>query len=565
MLGQLGLDRSEGTRKTEDIKSRVEWLILLRLFITFFILAITILLQFRESRYFDDNPATPLFILVGAIFALSLLYALSLDKIGDLSKFSFFQICIDTVYSTVLVQLTGGASSSFTLLYVFPVLAAGILHLRRGALFIASMSSVLLGGLVTLQFYDVIPQSLWPWASLWRNNDPSYVLWVLIIHYALFFSVALLSGTVSEQLKNTRISLTLREMEYERLSDLHTNIIESIPSGIITSDEEDVITFVNEVGVDVLKTEPSGLIGRPLTSVFQALKTVDRETRAIQSYTMVLRDESGQKREIDLSLGKLWDRTEKPLGHLAVFQDVTDVRRLERRAKQNETQAAFLRIASGMAHEIRNPLASLRGAAELLMRPVGEPAHQAKLLAIVIREADRLNALLSDFILTVDGRQAKSARFSLTKLLADTLEEFESSHCVPHGLHLVADGIETLEIAGQADRLRQAFLSVLTNSAEASPDGSEIRVRMYRDADEVIVSIEDRGSGVPPEIRNKIFEPFFTTKSFGTGLGLSMALSIVEAHGGSIESRDNEPKGTVFTVRLPVGQEESRPGVLDGA
>ncbi len=558
---------SEGTgTKAEDIKRAVEWLILLRLFITFSVLAITISFQFRESRYFDVNPATPLFIVVGAIFALSLLYALSLDKIGDLSKFSFFQICIDTVYSTVLVQLTGGASSSFTLLYVLPVLAAGILHLRKGALIIASMSSVLLGGLVALHFYAVIPQSLWPWASLWRNNDPGYLLWVLIIHFTLFFSVALLSGTVSQQLKNTRISLTLRETEYERLSDLHTNIIESIPSGIITSDEDDAITFVNEVGVDLLKTEPSGLIGRPLTSVFQDLKAVDRDTRTIRSFSMVLRNESGQKREIDLSFGGLWDRNEKPLGHLVVFQDVTDVRRMERRAKQNERQAAFVRIASGMAHEIRNPLASLRGAAELLSRPVGETLNQERLLAIIIREADRLNALLSDFILTVDGRHAKAVRLSLSKLLADTLQEFESSHCVPQGIHLVADAMKTVEINGQADRLKQAFLSVLINSAESSKAGSEIRVRMYRDADEVIVSIEDRGSGVPPEIRNKIFEPFFTTKSFGTGLGLPMALSIVEAHGGSIELGDNEPEGTVFMIHLPeIGPEESRPGVQDGA
>lgn len=547
------------TEENKDMRRDVEWLILLRLFITFFILAITIFFYHRENRSLELHPAIPLFVLLGAVFALSLLYALLLDRIVDLSRFSFTQLCVDTAYSTVLVQFTGGASSSFTPLYVLPILAAGILHLRRGAFLIGSMSSVLLGTLITLQFYDFIPESSWPWASLWRNQDPSYVLWVLVIHFALFFAVALLAGTVSQELRNTRISLTLREIEYERLSDLHMNIVESIPSGIITSDESGSVTFVNEVGARLLMVESSSLLGRPMTFVFGGLKDVDTGTGEIRALNVAVEGDSGQEREIDVSFGRLWDRNETPLGWLAIFQDVTELRRMERLAKQSERQAAFVRIASGMAHEIRNPLASLRGAAELLTRPVAEPAHRQKLLAIIIREADRLNALLSDFILTVNGRHATISRLSLTQLLTDVLSEFEKSHCEPHGIRLLMDNTESIDINGQPDRLKQALSNILINSAEASQKGADMRVALYRDGGEVVISIEDRGSGVPPEIKDSIFEPFYTTKSYGTGLGLPMALSIVEAHGGSIELLDNKPQGTVCLIRLPA-QDPHPPG-----
>jgi len=547
---------SRGTEDNNDVRRGVEWLILLRLLITVFILSITIFFYYRQYRYFEVHPATPLFVLLGAVFALSLLYLFSLNRIADLSRFSFFQILVDTVYSTVLVQLTGGASSSFTPLYVMPILAAGILHLRKGALIIASISSVLMGLLITLQFYDFVPASQWPWASLWRNQDPGYVLWVLVIHFALFFAVALLAGTVSQELRNTRISLTLREMEYDRLSDLHTNIIKSIPSGIITSDETGFVTFVNEVAARLLRVEPSSLLGRPLASAFGDLEDLDVATREIRTLTLALEGELGQDREIDLSVGRLWDRNETPLGCLAIFQDVTDLKKMERQAQQSERQAAFVRIASGMAHEIRNPLASLRGAAELLTKRVDDPVHRQKLLAIIIREADRLNALLSDFILTVNGRHANFKRLPVREIVTDVLSEFERTYCEPNGLRLIIEKVESIEISGQPDRLKQALSNVLINAAEASQAGGEIRVSVFRGRGQVVISIEDSGSGIPPEVKDRIFEPFYTTKSFGTGLGLPMALSIVEAHGGSMELMDSKPQGTACLIRLPIPDSE---------
>jgi len=534
-----------------EFRKGLEWLIFLRLIVTFFLLFVTVFFEFKESKYFTSYPATPLFALISVSFALSLFYVAALGRVGNLRGFSLFQIVVDTFLTTIIIYFTGGVSSAFILLYVFSILAAGIQHLRRGALSIAAMSAILFGGLVTFQFYDVLPEYMWPWASVWRSHDPTYILWVLLIHYAIFFVVALLAGTVAAKLKTTQISLTIREFEYERLSDLHTNIIKSIPNGIITTGEQDVVTYINETGAMLLDATPSTLVGIPLASVFPETLPSDQRHDQVRLYHIRKKDRFSETRDFDVSVGELRDRRNQRQGLLVVFSDVTEIRRMQQRAKQSEKQAAFVRIASGMAHEVRNPLASLRGAAELLRETVSDPTAQQRLLGIVLREADRLNALLSDFILTVDGRQAHTQRVVLYEFLGEMLDDFEKMSCRPKSMSLNRNIPTEIFIECQPDRFKQAILSFLSNAVEASDSGSNIDVIVETVGDEVVISISDSGPGIPEEIREKIFEPFFTTKDFGTGLGLPMALSIVEGHGGSVEVRDNKPLGAVFLVRLP--------------
>lgn len=545
-----------------ELRKGVEWLIFLRLVVTFFLLGVTLLVEVKESKYFNAYPATPLFVVISAIFVLSLCYTLSLKWIINLRGFSLFQIFTDAVFITIIIYLTGGVSSAFTLLYVFCILAAGILHLRRAALCIAALSAILFGGLVTSQFYDILPEYMWPWTSTWRSHDPSYILWVILIHYAIFFFVALLAGTVARELKNTQISLTIRELEYERLSDLHTNIIKSIPNGIITTDERDVVTYVNETGAVLLEASPNSLVGIPLGFLFPEVLSShganDQTYHKARIHHIKKKDPFAEARDFDVSIGELRDRRNQLLGRLVVFSDVTEMRRMEQRAKQSEKQAAFIRIASGMAHEIRNPLASLRGAAELLKENVSDPTAQQRLLRIVMREADRLNALLSDFILTVNGRQAHTQRVRLDDFIVEMLDDFEKTFCLQRSVSLKRSIAKEIFVDCQPDRLKQALLALLNNALEASEAGSNIDVSVRPVGDEVFISISDVGYGVPEEIREKIFEPFFTTKDFGTGLGLPMAVSIVEGHRGTVELRENRPRGTVFIVRLPKsGSEKS--------
>gem|GEM_PF-6384306 len=181
----------EGLKEGPEFRKRVEWLMLLRLLLTTLLLGATIFFQLRESRAFFVDPAIPLYILVGATFLLSLVYAFILPMMTDLRVFSFVQVVVDVLYTSIVVYFTGGASSVFTLLYAFPIAASGILHHRRGAIAVAFIASGMFCLLLNLEFYDVLPTAYWPWVSPWSHRTPDYILWVLVVHITFFSSLPL--------------------------------------------------------------------------------------------------------------------------------------------------------------------------------------------------------------------------------------------------------------------------------------------------------------------------------------------------------------------------------------
>jgi len=548
----IDLIRPEGPWNGPEFRRQVEWLMLLRLMVTTLLLGITIFFQLRETLDFFVHPATPLYILIGTTFLLSLIYAFSLPLIPDLWGFSYFQVMVDVVYDTVLIHFTGGASSIFTILYIFPIITSGILHLRRGALLTAAVTSVLFGLLVNFEFYGLIPPSDWPWVSPWSKETPGYLLWVLVVHFTIFFLVATLASTGAEQLEKIKVSLTRRESDYQRLSELHTSIVRSIPSGIITTDEADRITFVNSAGTVLLGASLSHLLHVPLRQIFPIIDTGLKRMRTKRETYLTVKEIDGDKRHLDLTVSDLEREKNLPGGRLVVFQDVTQIRKMEDRVKLSEKQAAFVRIAAGMAHEIRNPLASLRGATELLSETSCQLDDQKKLLGIVIRESDRLNSLLGDFLLTVSSQQPKKARVMLTSLVEETVDLFASEPKVRLGISLETLIHKGVEVEGDSARLRQAVWNLFANALDATPAGGVIRVVLESESGQAILKVEDSGPGIPPEIRDRIFEPFTTTKGKGTGLGLSLVLSVVQAHNGTVEAESSSGTGSLFIIRLPL-------------
>lgn len=555
----VDLVRPEGSLNGPEFRRRVEWLMLLRLFVTTLLLAVTIFFQLHETGDFFINPTLPLYVLIGTIFLLSLLYAFSLPLLPDLWIFSFVQVMVDVIYATVLIHFTGGASSVFTLLYIFPIVTSGMLHLRRGALVTASASAICFGLLVNLQFYRLIPQSDWPWVSPWSRNTPEYILWVLIVHITFFFLLAFLSSSVAEQLQRAKTSLNLSEIDYKKLSDLHTNIVRSIPSGIITADQDDNITFINAAGATVLGTRLSAVIQTPLKTLFPFITDdVSRSLPRSQSFFTV-REIDGEAKHLELTVSDLKGVDSVPRGRLVVFEDVTQMRKMEERVKLSEKQAAFVRIAAGMAHEIRNPLAAIRGATELLSQAASASDLNKRLMSIVIRESDRLNALLGDFLLTVGNQQTSKARVMLTHVVEETLHIFSQEPKIAKEVRLETRIAKGVEVQGDPTRLKQVLWNLLANALEAAPKNGAVRVTLETDMDIncAVLKVHDWGSGIPPEIMSRIFEPFTTTKEKGTGLGLSLVLSAVEAHSGTVEVESAPGAGTLFTVKIPLAPADS--------
>jgi two-component system, NtrC family, sensor histidine kinase PilS len=542
-----------------EFRRRVEWLMLLRLVVTTLLLGATISLQLGQGDGFLVQTAIPLYVLIGTTFLLGLLYAVALPRIPNLWGFSFFQVMVDVAYFTALVYFTGGAYSVFTLIYIFPIISSGILHLRRGAMVTASVASILLTLLITLQYLGFFRPSDWPWISPWSGQTPGYFLWLMVVHFTIFFLVALLAGSVTVQLQRTRKSLDESTDQYKRLSDLHTSIVRSIDSGIITTDQLDKITFVNNAGSKLLGKTLAEIAGIPVSHVFPAVTEEFDKTGSRRRTYLTVQEIQGDKIHLEITISDLRDSAATPRGRLVIFQDVTELKRMEERVKASERQTALVRVAAGMAHEIRNPLAAVRGATELLSYKADAGDDDRRLLNIVIRESDRLNKLLGDFLVTVSPGRNKKDTVLLTNLVQGTLDLFSQEPRVNHEVAVESVLKKGVEVEGDSSRLKQMLWNLLSNALEATPDGGAIRITLESrpEAKQAVLAVQDSGGGIPRDFRERMFEPFATTKEGGTGLGLSLVLSIVEAHEGTMEV-DSEPgAGTVLTVYLPLVLEES--------
>ncbi|MBM4327190.1 MAG: PAS domain-containing protein [Deltaproteobacteria bacterium] len=541
-----------------EYRKLVEWLMLLRVVVTTLLLVATIFFQLSGRATVATGVLFPLYILIATIFILSLLYALSLPRITNLWGFSFFQVIADLVYYTALVYFTGGASSAFTFIYVFPIVTSGILHFRRGAFLTAAVASILFGLLINFQFHGLIPESDWPWVVAWDKSSPGHVLWVMVVHFTVFFLIALMASTLAEQLQVTRTALSLRERDFEKLSDLHLNIVRSIPSGIITTDENDNITYVNRSGAALLAAPLHGLVHRPLSEIFTVTREDGLASTDSRKPYFTVKEINGERRDIHLTVSDLMDVDGVRSGRLVVFQDVTELRKMEERVRLSERQAALVRVAAGMAHEIRNPLAALRGATEMLGQFTGEVEDQAKLFDIVLREADRINSLLEDFAAAVSVRRTRGVRVMLDQLVEDTIELFFQDAEVKQKVVVEPLLSRGLEVEGDPRRLRHAVWHLLKNAAEASPENGVIRVTLEADEEkgQARLNIQDAGFGIAPEMKERLFEPFATTKPGGVGLGLSVALGVAQSHGGTVEVWSNASSGTTFSIKLPLAAEE---------
>jgi two-component system sensor histidine kinase PilS (NtrC family) len=538
---------------------------MLRLVVTTLLLGATVFFQLSESATLFVKSLIPIYMLIGATFLLSFLYAVCLPIIPNLWVFSFVQVVVDVVYYTVLVHFTGGASSVFSLIYIFPIIASGLLHFRRGALTTAAISCVLFGLLINAEFHGLISRSEWRWVVGWVEQGRGYVLWVTVVNFTVFFLTAFLSSSVAEQLQRTRVSLDLKETDFRQLSELHSSIVRSIPSGIATTDDRDLITFVNAAGVAVLGSSFADLTGTPLSDVFPAiLDGVDNRNPRRQTYRTA-KEIRGEQRQFELTVSDLRDNEGEPRGRLLIFHEVTLLKKMEERVRVSEHQTALVRIAARMAHEIRNPLAALRGAAELLAQVPAAQETERKLLNIVVRESDRLNSLLADFLVTVNPGPREKVRFMLDELVEETTALFSIEQRVRRRATVETLINKGVEVEGDPTRIRQALWNLLVNAADAIEDRGTIRVVLDTNETprEAILKVQDTGIGIPAEVRDRIFEPFTTSKEGGTGLGLSIVHGIVEAHKGAVEVEKAPVQGTVFVIRLPlafadVGEQERR-------
>ena len=502
------------------------------------LLAVAAAFQARQGG--SPVPFSWFFGLTGVAFGVTLLSLAPLRLGRSLATWARMQPAWDVVYATGLVFLSGGAFSPFITLYPLVIVGAALLLQRRGALVAATASGLAYGLLVDLQYYGWIrPLSPFPLPDV----DAGSLLFQLALGLLGFYAVAFLAGHLAEELRRTGERLEVAEAEVLDLEHLKDLILESLGSGLAAVDFRGQVLFHNRSAQHLLAR--AGVPLEPeadLSRVFD-LGGGDRNEVALAG-GMVL----------GYSVSPLTDRTGRRIGSLLIFQDLTRVKRMEEALRRADRLAAVGRLAAGLAHEIRNPLGSLAGSVEVLRQTLSPQGDDAALFDIVLRETQRLNRLVTNFL-----HYARPSRSSLQELrLRDLVAEvgfffaqgegsmgFRLENRVPEGWMLRAD----------RSQMEQLLLNLFRNSVEAAPEGVVVTVDAGEAPEGPWLRVSDDGPGMSPETAARAFEPFQSGKPGGTGLGLATVHRIAENHGAAVEL-DTEPgRGVRLTFRFPPVEE----------
>lgn len=465
--------------------------------------------------------------------------------------FGYLQVAMDVLLVTTLIHVTGGSTSAFGPLYVLVIaLAALLLPLPGG---------VLIGGLASmLYFADVV----------WGHGD--VVGGTVLLQIGLFAVVALLTGWLGDRVRRERMSRGAVESELRQLRLETDDILASISTGVITVDPGGRLVYMNPAAEVLLDLRSREWQGRPmldqLDQVAPGLGGVLRGSladRIPRSRAKSVGSREGQALTLGISTTVLEHEDGRAPSVTAIFQDITDQDRIEQLNRRNERLEAVAELSASMAHEIKNPLASIRSAVEQLTRPGLDDEDRNILRRLVVVESDRVSRLLSEFIefsrlrmgevIEVDLEQVARDAVALTRQHPDT----QANHVK------VLDTIQAggLRIPGDADLLHRAIFNLLLNGAQFAGEGGEVQLIVERVSrapgggrilDPVRVAVRDSGPGVPPEDVPRIFDPFFTKRRGGSGLGLAVVHRAVEAHHGIVlvESYGRDG-GAEFAIYLP--------------
>jgi len=542
-----------------------------RVIILTLLLTIPFLFQVSEKRYFFIPMVNKFYYFISIFYLVTIVYALLLKKVRDLKRYAFLQIIIDQLFITALIYFTGGKESFFPIAYIFSIIASSMTFYKRGALFSASLSSFLYGLLLLFQLHHWINPLGQP-----PLYDASQIFYSLIIYMATFYIVALLSSAVSEELKKKKKELIQKQVDYNQLETFNRNIIQSLDSGLLTVDLSGKINFLNRTAEKILNRTGDELKDSSINDLLPGINRVIEEVRKktlelpfdYQRSETLLSGHDGRKTYLGFSISPLTDPAGSLIGHTLIFQDITKFKEMEEQIKRVDKMAAVGVLAAGMAHEIRNPLASLSGSIQMLKSELVLDASQQHLMEISLRESERLNALITDFLLFAQPPQTNKILYPIGTIVDETIDLFTHSASFHDGIRILRpNGHEEIRAPIDPNQMKQVFWNLFINAAQSMSHEGEIKVQLgkgnawglsslalssqLKGMEWIKISITDSGNGIAADRKEKIFEPFFTTKENGTGLGLSIVHRIIENHNGLIKVDSELGKGSTFTLFLP--------------
>ena len=542
-----------------DIKARIYWLMGWRVVIVTLLLGLSLAFQVTKGERVET-----FYALIVFTYAVTIIYALLIRKLTDselLVKFAWAQIVVDFLLETILIARTGGIESPFAVLYVISVTVASLVPRRRVGLLTASLCIILLGILTNVQLYGLA--EVWGWLPHTRLSAAE-TLHAFGVYSLAFLVVGFLSGALADQLGQADLSLREKELGLSHLRAFHENIVHSISSGVFTTDENDRITSFNPAAQEATGYSFEQVQGCPWREVFnwhpsQLDDDRTQDVSANMRFDVECKRSDGNRLILGMTLSPLHERGEQK-GLVGVFKDLTQIRDLEEEMRRKQWLASLGEMSAGMAHEIRNPLGALAGAMQMLRKDLQADETSQRLMEIAVREATRLDAIITEFLQYARPPALNLAECDLNKVLAETLDLVQHEARIRKGISIRAvPCAEALWAQVDQDQMKQVFWNLAVNAFDAMPHGGQLTISTGcrkvdiagRKADVVEVSFHDAGEGIPKHNLDNIFLPFFTTKKRGSGLGLAAVHRIVDLHGGWIKVDSQEGQGTRFGVCLP--------------
>ena len=538
-----------------SLRRKLLWLIGVRVVTVTILFGAGVLVQLRTPGLW---PVGPFFLLGGLSYVLAVVFLLTLTYVERRRWLIDVQLATDVVVISAVVLFTGGVSSYFSTLYALPIIGASILQFRRGGLLVGSLSALLYAGVVVGQYQGTfgLLETQWPALGQWPRPPAPRAFYFAGLDIFGFLAVAVLSGYLAERLRSAHASLARASSEIADLQAFNQHVIEGLTSGLVTTDRHWRVLTFNGAAEHITGHRVADVLGQRIFELLQLPpafeRSLDGTAEGRRRVELQFATPAGRQIELGLSATPLV-LPGGQTGFLFVFQDITETRRLQRKSAVQDRLVAVGEMAAGIAHELRNPLASMSGSIQILRQELPVNVEQAQLMDIVLRESERLNDTIKSFLDYARPRRISSRRFDLRRTVNDTALLLRHSPESGDG-HQIQVEVPGAPVWFEADegQIRQVVWNLATNGIRAMPDGGALVLGVQAgEPGSVMISVRDEGVGIPPEELDRMLQPFHGTFAQGTGLGLAIVHRIVSDYGGEILVTSAPDTGTTVRVRLP--------------
>ena len=523
--------------------------------------------QLRESSLTKPS-FYPIHAVVVTVGFLTIFYALLLKHVKNLKLFAYLQVIVDIALITGTVYVTGGIVSYLPVLYFISVIGSSILLDKRAGYYAASVSSGAYAALVYLDFNHLLPLRykvfFSPYLPEWED-----VITTISTNVLGMFVVAYLAGYLAEKTAIMEKELEEKGIDLDRLENLNRLIVDNIPTGIMTLDGESRITSFNRAASSITGYSLKDVYYRGVDAVSpEFLKGTKVPPYEAARTEINIRKKNGPEVCIGFTVSS---GQGGEMASIIIFQDLTVLKAMEEQIRRDDRLRALGDLSASLAHEIRNPLASLSGSVQVLNKGSGVKGEKRHLMEIVLRECERLNSLITDFLLFArPATKEKPERIDIAELIRETIKVFTNSPQAK-GIDIEDRLTGSLFVEGDRRQMSQVFWNLFLNAADAMKNGGKLTVGSApkgpaglfskpdmekmgpRQEDRFVeIMVSDTGEGIEQTNLSKVFDPFFSTKASGTGLGLAIVHRIVESHRGKIYISSVRGKGTTFKIIVPL-------------